>query len=203
MNRQPSSAFPQAPPSADRPGPPIFGRVVGIMRGLTGLAGAVSLVGLMGEAVLPAAVKPSVLIGSFHGRIEAADANAKVGAVANLTRQNAEAAAEPPAVAQMETEAFRVQQQAIADSLGVQSGVANMADLACVIGTIIPRGGDGDAIGQGLRGACGVGDQVCSSMVETLKRGGQSGSTLIQRPLPPGSAGSVAPPAPRYLPVRP
>ena len=87
-----------------------------------------------------ASFKPFVLIGGFHGRIESADASATVDAVAKLTRQNAELAARPPAIAQMETEAFRVQQQAIADSLGVQSGVADMADLACVIGTIIPRG---------------------------------------------------------------
>jgi hypothetical protein len=202
MNRKPSSAFPQSPPSADQPGRPIFGRVLGIMRGLTGLAGAVSLIALAAEAVLPASVKPSILIGGFHGRIESADADAKARAITELARRNAEAVALPPAMAHMETEAFRVQQQAIADSLGVQSGVANMADLACVIGTIIPRGGDGDAIGQGLRGACGVGDQVRSSMVETLKRGGQSGSTLIQRPLP-SATGSGATTGPVYYPVRP
>jgi hypothetical protein len=155
MNRQPSSPSPQSSHIADQSARPILGRVLGIVRGFTGLAGAVSLTALAAEAVLPAAVKPSVLIGCFHGRIEAADADTKARAVTALTRLNAEAAAQPPAVAQMETEAFRVQQQALADSLGVQSGVAN---LACVIGTIIPRGGDGDAIGQGLRGACGVGD---------------------------------------------
>jgi hypothetical protein len=198
MNKQPSPKF-QSSPIADT-ARPILGRVVGIARGLTGAAGAVTLIGLVAEAALPASARPSVLIGAFHGRIEASDADAKVDAIANLTRKNAESAAQPPAVAQMETEAFRVQQQAIAESLGVQSGVANMADLACVIGTLIPRGGDSDALVQGLRGACGVGDQVRGSMVETLKRGGQSGSTLIQRPMPSSPAGPVGP---RYLPVRP
>jgi hypothetical protein len=96
--------------------------------------------GVGGRSGTTASFKPFVLIGGFHGRIESADASATVDAVAKLTRQNAELAARPPAIAQMETEAFRVQQQAIADSLGVQSGVADMADLACVIGTIIPRG---------------------------------------------------------------
>ena len=117
--------------------------------------------------------------------LDAADAQKKQDALAELARKQAQAQAEPPAVAAMETEAFRVQQQALANSLGVQGGVANMADLACIIGGLIPRDDpDANQFGQALRGACGVGDQVRRNMVDTLKKGGQEGSTLIQRPAP-------------------
>lgn len=189
--QQHTSFRPQTPPAVQTPA---LGRVMGIARGFTGLAGAVSLTVLMAEAVLPASIKPSVLIGGFHGRLEAADADAKAPSVTAYTRLNAEAAAQPPAVAQMETDAFRTQQQALADSLNVQRGFANMADLGCILGGFFPREGDGATIGQGLRSACGVGDQVRSNMVDTLKRGGQEGSTLIQRPRPYNPAGPVAPP---------
>jgi hypothetical protein len=160
-------------------------RAIGMVRNFSLQAGALSLAVVAAELVIPSPMKPSEIIGRFHGSLDAADAQKKQDALAELTRKQAQAQAEPPAVAAMETEAFRVQQQALADSLGVQGGVANMADLACIVGGLIPRDDpDADQFGRALRGACGVGDQVRRNMVDTLKKGGQEGSTLMQRPAP-------------------
>jgi hypothetical protein len=161
-------------------------RAIGMVRNFSMQAGALSLVVVMAELIVPSPMKPSEIIGRFHGSIDAADALKKQDALAELTRKQAEAQATPPAIAQMETEAFRVQQQALADSMGMQSGIANLADLACMIGAFVPndRQTDPNGIGDGLRSACGVSDKVRQNMVDTLKRGGQSGSTLMQRPAP-------------------
>jgi hypothetical protein len=160
-------------------------RTISMVRNFSLQAGALSLAVIALELVASSPYKPSEIIGRFHGSIDAADAQKKQDALAELTRKQAQAQAEPPAVAAMETEAFRVQQQALADSLSTQSGVANIADFACIIGGLIPRDDpDTDQYGRALRGACGVGDQVRRNMVDTLKRGGQEGSTLMQRPAP-------------------
>lgn len=184
-NRESLPADPARPtqPHAPAIGSPVLSRVVGVFRGFTGLAGMVTVVVLAAEAVLPASYTPSMLIGGFHGRIEAADAEAKGEAVAAFTRRNAEAASQPPAFAGMENDAFRQQQQILAGALQAQSSVANGADVACVAGQLIPRGDrDFGWLSDLLRGACGVGDQVRQNMVDTLRRGGQDGSVLMQRP---------------------
>lgn len=171
---------PSAPPAIHSQ---TLSRVVGLVRGFTGLAGVMSIVVLTGEATLPAPYKPSTLIGSFHGRIEAADAAAKVGPVTFLTRQNAEAAAQPPAFASMESSAFQQQQQVLADSMQSQSTIANGADVACIAGQLIPRDNrDWGWLGQMLSQGCGRGDQLRQGMLNTLKRGAQDNSVLIQRP---------------------
>ena len=185
--QQPQWKVPQsATPSAIAS--PISLRVLGIGRGLTRFAGLISLGFMIGEATLPLDYKPSTLIGRFHGRVEGADATAKVDAVPNLTRKNAEAASEPPAYAGMETEAFRQQQQVLADSLQTQGTIANTADAACFAGKVIPRDNlDWGWLGALLSQTCGVGDQVRQDMMTTLKRGGQDNSVLIQRPRANGS----------------
>lgn len=158
-------------------------RVVGVIRGFTGLAGVISLSVLAAEAALPASFKPSTLIGGFHGRIEAADATAKAGPVSALTRQNAEAASQPPAFAGMETAAFQAQQQVLAGSLQMQSTIANTADASCAGSKLIPQHDrDWGWLGGLLSLGCGVGDQVRQDMMRTLRRGGQDNSVLIQRP---------------------
>ena len=182
----PHSSEPQfraSPPSPPAVHSAIVTRVAGLVRGFTGLAGAVSLGVLVAEAVLPMAYKPSTIIGTFHGRVEAADAAAKIGPVTALTRQNAEAAAQPPAFAGMETEAFRQQQQVLADSLQTQSAIANTADAACVGSKFVsPNDRDWGWLGSLLSMGCGMGDQVRGNMMSTLRRGGQDNSVLIQRP---------------------
>ncbi len=93
-------ATPPAPtPSAIHT--PKLTRVVGLIRGFTGLAGVVSIGVLVAEATLPDSYRPSTVIGHFHGRIEAADAEAKMGPVTELTRRTAEAGAQPPAYSTM------------------------------------------------------------------------------------------------------
>ena len=66
---------------------------------MTGLAGVMSLLVLSAEVSLPDRYKPSTVIGSFHGRVEAADAEAKREAIVKLARKNAEASSQPPAFA--------------------------------------------------------------------------------------------------------
>lgn len=176
----PTPPAPSSPPAVHTP---TLTRVIGVARGFTGLAGVVSIAVLAAEATLPAPYKPSIMIGSFHGRIEAADADAKIDAVPALTRRNAEAAAQPPAFATMENDAFRQQQQVLADSLQTQSAIANTVDAGCALGQLIPRNDrDFGWLGDLLRGGCGMSDQVRQNMVDTLKRGGQDNSVVIQRP---------------------
>lgn len=177
---------PPAPPSAPAAiHTPKLSRVIGLVRGFTGFAGVVSIGVLTAEATLPADYKPSILIGGFHGRVEAADATAKIDALAELTRRNAEAAAQPPAFATMENDAFREQQKVLAEAMQTQSGVANMADAGCVVGQLIPPGDrDWGWLAVMLQKTCEVGDRVRQNMVETLKRGGQNNSVVIQRPRP-------------------
>lgn len=171
---------PPTPPAIHNP---VLTRTLTLMRGFTGIAGAVSIGVLVAEATLPMPYKPSVLIGSFHGRLEAADAAAKIGPVTALTRKNAEAASQPPAIATMETEGFRQQQQILADSLATQSIIANTGDAACAAARLIsPNDRDWGWLGALLSQGCGVGDQVRGNMMSTLRRGGQDNSVLIQRP---------------------
>ena len=158
-------------------------RVIGVVRGLTGVAGVMSLSVLATEAALPAAYKPSTLIGSFHGRIEAADAAAKAGPVTALTRQNAEAASQPPAFASMEASAFQTQQQVLASSLQTDTSIVNAADAACLGGKLIPHDNqDWGWLGSLLSLGCEIGDQTRQDMMNTLRRGAQDNSVLIQRP---------------------
>lgn len=179
-NRPEWKASPPSPPAIHSQ---ILSRSVGLIRGLTGLAGLMSFAVLTAEATLPASYKPSTLIGSFHGRLEAADAAAKAAAVTALTRQNAEAASQPPAFAGMETSAFQTQQQVLAGSLQTQSSIANTADAACMGSQLIPRDNqDWGWLGDLLSMGCGVGDHVRQGMLDTLRRGGQDNSVLIQRP---------------------
>ena len=140
----------------------------------------------LGELIMPSPLKPSELMGRFHGRIDTADITAKQTAVVEFERRQAEAHAVPPALTAMETEAFRVQQQALYDSLAMQTTTTNTFDFLCVLGSLIPREASGDwkNVGNGLRSGCGVGDKLRQNMVESLKRGGQQGSTLMQRPAP-------------------
>ena len=86
-------------------------RFIGMVRNFSLQAGALSLAVIAAEQVVPSPMKPSEIIGRFHGSLDAADAQRKQDALAELTRKQAQAQAEPPAVAAMETEAFRVQQQ--------------------------------------------------------------------------------------------
>lgn len=179
-NQRPEFRAPQASPPAIQNG--ALARVIGVVRGFTGLAGVITILVLIAEATLPMAYKPSELIGTFHGRLEAADAAAKIGPVTALTRKNAEASSQPPAFAGMETEAFRQQQQVLADSLQTQSVIANTADAACVGAKFVsPNDQDWGWLGTLLSQGCGLGDSARGVMMDTLRRGGQN-SVLIQRP---------------------
>lgn len=137
------------------------------------------------EAILPEAIKPSSMLGGFVGSVEVADIKTKQEAVVEFARQQAEAASIPPAQAQMETDVFRTQQQVLAESMGVQTGAAQIADFACIVGSLIP-GNDPDFgdFGKAMKGACGAGDALRKNIVDDLATGGRDGSAIIDRGRP-------------------
>lgn len=169
-------------------GSPILARVIGLARPLMGAVGVASTAIIAANFILPAGYGPSTWIGKFHGGIESADADAKADAVTSLTRKSATAAAEPPAMAQMETNAFAVQQQTMQQSLGVQNFMANMADFACVAGSMmsaVPNTSpDTRQAAQVLQQGCMAGDAIRANEMRVLKQAGQGGSTVIRRSIP-------------------
>ena len=57
------------------------------------------------------------------------------------------------------------------------------ADAACISGKLIPRNNQNWGwLGEVLSTGCGLGDDVRNDMMQTLRRGGQDNSVLIQRP---------------------
>lgn len=152
---------------------------------------AASLVVITGflQLVMPAGYTPGDMLGKFHGGIEKAETSTKADAVVSLAERTATAQATPPAIVAMETEAFRVQQQKLAESLETQSTIANLADWACLFGAFVPPNDPNwKDVGEGLRSGCGVGDNVRDNMINKLANGGRAGSTLIQRPTPAAPA---------------
>lgn len=145
--------------------PTALTRFVGLLRALTGTAMTAGVLLIAAELVLPGPVKPSQVMGGFYGKIVAAESIAAQDTLAAQTRKGAEAQALPPVVAQR-----------IDHSLEVQTGIANLADLACIVGQFMPRedpeNPDLSAVGDKLRTqACGLGDAMRTNMAETLRHG--------------------------------
>ena len=138
------------------------------------------------QIALPHGYRPSDLIGSFYGNIENYDITVKRESVVELARQQAEATAREQALASIEVEAARQQQQEIYDSQTTKGSLANGADLLCMLSHIIPSDANSDwqSVGSGMRSACGVGDQIRSDMVESSARAARQGSSVFRRTEP-------------------
>jgi hypothetical protein len=153
---------------------------------LSGAAPALIVIGIIAQLILPAHLKPAHLIGDFGGNTEKAEIEAKQAAAVEYARQQAAAAATAQAIAQMETEVFRKQQEVIAESLNAQSTEANGADWLCLIGGFIPRDASSDwqTVGQVMRSACGVSPAIRSNIVRSQAEAARRGSAILQRPTP-------------------
>ena len=123
-------------------------------------------------------------MGHFAGNTESAEIEAKQPASVEFMRLQAEANAYAQARAQMEAEAFRKQQEKLGETQNVESTLAQLGDLACLVGQLIPsdaRDADTRSWGQGLRTTCGFGDQMRDTMTQQLARAGRNGSAIIPR----------------------
>jgi hypothetical protein len=153
-NFPPTGQMPQQQP------PAAMARLFGIVRSLSGTAGAIALVVIAAQQVLPESAKPSTLIGGLYGKMVAAESGAAQDTLAQQQRKATEAQALPPVIAQR-----------IDRSLETQTTIANTADVACAAGALMPLdNSDWGKVGQSLRQACGVGDQVRKNMAGTLRR---------------------------------
>lgn len=137
------------------------------------------------EAALPPAVKPSTLLGSFHGSLDTAEINAKQDAAVKFEEGMTGARTAPPANWQMEAQVAAQQQQAVAEALQAQAGMANLADLAC-LGSLLfgPDAFDSPEISSGLKQGCGMGDRIRTNMADTLAKTARDNSALVKRSAP-------------------
>jgi len=155
---QPQQQSPQQVPTA-------LTRFIGIARALRGTAMTAGILLIAAELILPSAIKPSQVMGSFYGKIVAAESRTAQDMLAAQTRKAAEAQALPPVIAQR-----------LDHSLEMQSGAANLADFGCIVGQFLPHNDpnspDLSQVGEGLRTqACGLGDALRANMAKQLRQG--------------------------------
>lgn len=153
---------PMPPPQA-APLPGLGSKMTGLARGLvfvralTGQAVVLAVIVFTFQAAMPEGRRPSDLIGGFHGNTEKAEIDAKREAQVKTARDLANAQAIAPKMA---------------ESLQNQSDTANMADGACQLGIFLDWafGSNGDArqMANGLKQACGKGDQIRRDMTNSL-----------------------------------
>jgi hypothetical protein len=127
--------------------------------------------------------KPSHLMGGYVGSVEKAEIGVKQAASVEFTRRQAEAQAQAQANAAIETETARQQQDAVRDSLNVESSIANFTDLGCFLGILIPRDAPGNwqTVGPALRSACGVSAGIRDHMVQEQARATRRGTAIQPR----------------------
>lgn len=150
------------PPMAAPPPPGALTRVMRIIRGITLPTIAISGLLIAGETIMPPSLKPSDWIGSFHGNIEAADANAKREALVELARRQAEEVAREQGKVQMELAILQQQMLTLHESMTGLSDQANVADWVCIAGRLMSGTSNRDARdwGRTMAGACGYSDSV-------------------------------------------
>lgn len=160
-------------------------RAIAFVRGLSGKALVLGVVVVGFQAVMPAGSKPSDLIGSFHGATESAELKAKQETATEYERRMADAKAAPPANWQMESEAFRQQQEAIAKSLETQETAAQIADAAC-LGAPLATLFMGDTaqardIQSTMQAACAEAARIRANITRIQAEAARTGSALMQR----------------------
>jgi hypothetical protein len=178
--------------------PSALSRAIALAKKLT--FGGLVLGGILyfGDATLPESLKPSTLLGGFHGRVETADINAKQEKVIQFERQKADVMAAAQAKWQMEVEAFRQQQAAIAETLQTMATAAQIADAAC-LGAPLATLFMGDTqqareIKRTMQAACAEAARIRAEMTRIQAEAAQQGSALMQR-RPPGAQDPLLTPA--------
>lgn len=175
--------FPMQPQSALQRGG--VARALAFARGLSGTTVILTALVLIAQGAMPPGSKPSDIIGAFHGRTEAAEIAAKQAATVEYEKKLAEARANPPAAAQIETQTAQTQQQVMAGSLATQQEAANLADGACIAGNVLSLfGPDAKDVANALQQGCGAGDAIRRNMNQQLAGAARNGSAVIQRTSP-------------------
>jgi len=172
-------------------------RMIAFARTLTLSSVGLAVLVFILQAAMPAGSKPSDLIGGFHGATETAELKAKQEMTAEYERKLADAKAAPPANWQMEAEAFRQQQQAVANSLATQETAANLADAACLgsglVTAIFGDTKDMRDLRDGMQQGCAAAAAIRQNMVQEHAKAARQGSALVPRSTPATGAGSAPP----------
>jgi hypothetical protein len=162
--------------------------------------GGLALGGILyfGDTILPEHLKPSNLLGDFHGRVETAEIKQKQETTIQYEREKADAQAAAQAKWQMEVEAFRQQQQVTAQSLETMATAAQIADAACLGSPLVAlfMGNTRDArdLQNTLKAACPEAARIRAEMTRIQAKAAQEGSALMQR-RPPGAQDPLLTPA--------
>jgi hypothetical protein len=178
--------------------PPALSRAIALAKKLT--FGGLLLGGVLyfGDATLPDYLKPSTLLGGFHGRVETAEINAKHETAIQFEREKADALAAAQIKWQMEMEVFRQQQAKIAESLDMMATAAQIADAACLGSPLVTMlmGDTREAreIQRTMQAACAEAARIRAEMTRIQAEAAQQGSALMQR-RPPGAQDPLLTPA--------
>jgi hypothetical protein len=178
--------------------PPAIARAIALAKKLT--FGGLVLGGILyfGDATLPDYLKPSTLLGGFHGRVETADIKAKQETAIQFERQKADAQAAAQAKWQMEMEIFRQQQAKMAESLDAIVAAIQIADAACMSAPLVTllMGDTREAreIQAIAKAGCGEAARLRGEMTRIQTAAAQQGSAIMQR-RPPGAQDPLLTPA--------
>ena len=95
----------------------------------------------------------------------------------------------------MEAEAFRQQQQTIANSLATQETAANVADAACLTSGFVTAffGNTKDTrdVRDAMQQGCAAAAAIRQNMVQEQAKAARNGSALVPRSTPATGAGSA------------
>jgi hypothetical protein len=178
--------------------PSALSRALALGKKLT--LGGLALGGILyfGDATLPEHLKPSNLLGGFHGRVETAEIKAKQETTIQFEREKADAQAAAQIKWQMEMEVFRQQQQVMAQSLEAMATAAQIADAACLGSPLVTMfmGNTRDArdLQNTLQAGCAEAKRIRAEMIRIQTEAAQQGSALMQR-RPPGAQDPLLTPA--------
>jgi hypothetical protein len=140
------------------------------------------------QYVMPDNLKPSNIIGGFHGMTESAELKAKQPAAAEYEGTLADAKARAATSWQMEAEAFRQQQEVTARSLETMATAAQIADAAC-LGAPLATLFLGDTreareIQRTMQAGCAEAARIRANMTRIQAETARAGSAIMQRAVP-------------------
>lgn len=161
----PSSALSGAPAPAGQTYPTVTVQALGAVQTAAAWMkrGAFGLVVLaILELALPAALKPSSMLGAFMGNLNSNDLRHRQAATAEFERALAIERARIEAGLRAEAEMLRQQQEAVQRSQGGLQLGAMIGDVACLWGSVDPT--------SGLQRVCGLSDSIRRDMIQQMER---------------------------------